>query len=420
MKKTTTALALLCLMATFSFSQNRVSVMFYNLLNYPNINEAGRTDDLTFILNTYRPDVFAVCELNNSSGATSILNILQGYDSTFQMATFVTNSSDDTNGDSNSLQQLVFYNHKVLLETQHTPLATTLRDINHYTFKLNSEDVATDPIRFDLYVAHLKASSGVTNEVIRADMVNVFTSDLNNLPVDRAVIFAGDLNMYSSTEPANIELLDNTNNITLIDPVNRQGNWHNNSGFNDVFTQATSTTGVNGGASGGFDDRFDFIYLSENFLTNPDLLYATNSYRTIGNNANPLCFNDAITESDCSGAQYSSQVRDALYNFSDHLPIFFEIQTDQVLSVDDQTITNESIISFPNGNIATNDLIIQTKNLSVQQTRISIYNTLGQVVRQATITNNSLINVNVSDFSSGMYYIQLENSNIEALKFIKR
>lgn len=420
MKKTTTALALLCLLATFCFSQNRVSVMFYNLLNYPNINEAGRTDDLTFILNTYRPDVFAVCELNNSSGATSILNILQGYDNTFQMATFVTNSSDDTNGDSNSLQQLVFYNHKVLLETQHTPLATTLRDINHYTFKLNSEDVATDPIRFDLYIAHLKASSGVTNEAIRADMVNVFTTNLNSLPSDRPVIFAGDLNLYSNTEPANVELLDNTNNITLIDPVARQGSWHNNSSFNDVFTQATSTTGVNGGASGGFDDRFDFIYLSENFLTNPDLLYTTNSYRAIGNNGNPLCYNDPITDSDCSGTEYSSQVRDALYNFSDHLPIFLEIQTDQVLSLNDPVITNESIISFPNGNIATNDLIIQTKNLSVQQTRISIYNTLGQVVRQATITNNSLINVNVSDFSSGMYYIQLENSNIEALKFIKR
>ena len=49
-----------------------------------------------------------------------------------------------------------------------------------------------------------------------------------------------------------------------------------------------------------------------------------------------------------------------------------------------------------------------------------IYNTLGQVVKHVTITNNSLINVNISDFSSGMYYIQLENSNIEALKFIKK
>ena len=420
MKKTTIAMALLCLMATFCFSQNRVSVMFYNLLNFPNINEAGRTDDLTFILNTYRPDVFAVCELNNSSGATSILNILQAYDSTYQMATFVTNSSDDTNGDSNSLQQLVFYNHKVLLETQHTPLATTLRDINHYTFKLNSEDVATDPIRFDFYIAHLKASSGVTNEAIRADMVNVFTADLNNLPVDRPVIFAGDLNMYNSSEPANVELLDNTNNITLIDPINRQGSWHNNSGFNDVFTQSTSTTSVNGGASGGFDDRFDFIYLSENFLTNPDLLYTTNSYRAIGNNGNPLCFNDNITDADCSGTEYSSQVRDALYNFSDHLPVFLEIQTDQLLSVNDQVAANDSLLSLPNGNIVSETLILQSKNLSTQQSRMLIYNTLGQVVKHVTITNNSLINVNISDFSNGMYYIQLENSNIEALKFIKK
>ncbi|NQY05653.1 MAG: T9SS type A sorting domain-containing protein [Flavobacteriaceae bacterium] len=417
--KITTLLALLCLYINTLNSQERVSVMFYNLLNYPTINEAARTDDLSLILNNYRPDVFAVCELNNASGAANILSILQTYDATFQMAIFVTNSSDDLNGNSNSLQQLVFYNHKVILETQHTPLATSLRDINHYTFLLNSDDQITSPERFDLYVTHLKASQGASNEAIRADMVNVFTSDLNNLPTTRPVIFAGDFNFYDSSEPGNVELLDNTNNIVLFDPANRQGSWHNNPSFIDMFSQATATGNLNGGSGGGIDDRFDFIYLSDHFLTNPDLLYSSGSYRTIGNNNNSNCWNRDITSNDCGGATYPFAIREALYNFSDHLPIFLEIETDKTLSTPNFE-TSEDLLTLVSGNYVSDQLLIQLKETNLQKPKLLFFNTLGQTVKRKNITNNSLISVNVSDFSSGMYYIKLENSNIDALKFIKR
>jgi endonuclease/exonuclease/phosphatase family metal-dependent hydrolase len=419
MKKTTLMGALLCLTITCTIGQNRVSVMFYNLLNYPTINEAARTDDLTLILNTYRPDIFAVCELNNATGASNILSILQMYDPTFQMATFVTNSSDDTNGNSNSLQQLIFYNHKVVLETQHSPLATSLRDINHYTFLLNSADLSSDPQRFDFYVTHLKASQGVTQEAQRAAMVNVFTADLANLPTDRHVLFAGDLNFYRNTEAANVALLDPTNNIRLIDPVNRQGNWHNNSSYIDTFTQSTSTTGVNGGASGGFDDRFDFIYLSQNFLTDSSFLFDPGSYQAIGNNGNNSCFNQRIDSNNCSGSSYTPTIRNALYNFSDHLPIFLEIQTDKVLSRE-RFETSKELLTLVNGNYVTNQLTIKLNNTNLPKPKLVFVNTLGQTIKRIAITNNSLTDIIVSDLASGMYYIKLENSNIGVLKFIKR
>ena len=413
-------MALMCLFFSISYSQDRVSMMFYNLLNFPNVNGASRTADLSFILNTYQPDIFAVCELNNSSGASTILGILQGIDSNYQMVTFVTNSSDDMNGDSNSLQQMVFYNDtKVILETQHAPVPTTLRDFNHYTFKLNADDVATNPVFFDLYVTHLKASSGVTNENERLAMVNEFTTHLGTLPSDRPVILAGDFNFYSSSEPGNQELLDNSNNITLMDPANRQGSWHNNSSFIDVFSQSTSTTSINGGASGGFDDRFDFIYLSENFGTNPDLIYSPGSYRTIGNNSNINCYNQSITSNNCSGANYDFTMRNALRNFSDHLPIMLEIETDKTLSTPNFE-TSEEIINLVSGNMVDDQLTIQLKNTNLPKPKLILFNTLGQIIKRLPVANDTSVNIPVNDLSPGMYYIRLENSNIEALKFIKK
>ena len=49
----------------------------------------------------------------------------------------------------------------------------------------------------------------------------------------------------------------------LFDPIDRIGNWHNNSSFSDVHTQSPRTAQFGGGASGGMDDRFDFILFSK-------------------------------------------------------------------------------------------------------------------------------------------------------------
>ena len=92
-------------------------------------------------------------------------------------------------------------------------------------------------------------------------MVTEFTNTLGDLDPNSFVLFAGDLNIYTSTEPAYIELLDPTNPIVLVDPIDTPGAWNNNEDFTAVHTQSTRTSSgpFGAGAGGGLDDRFDFI-----------------------------------------------------------------------------------------------------------------------------------------------------------------
>ena len=147
--------------------------MFYNLLNFPLENAVpNRIQDLNFILNEYRPDLFMVCELNNIDGANTILDVLQSINPNYQSVIFELNTSDDAISDQNDLQNLVYYDSsKFILESQ-AIVTTIFRDFNHYRFKINSIAQSTNPVYLDVIVCHLKASSGTENQAYRLEMVN--------------------------------------------------------------------------------------------------------------------------------------------------------------------------------------------------------------------------------------------------------
>ena len=56
------------------FSQNTVKTMFYNVLEFPELNP-NRISLLQDILQDYSPDIFMVCELQSQEGADVILNV---------------------------------------------------------------------------------------------------------------------------------------------------------------------------------------------------------------------------------------------------------------------------------------------------------------------------------------------------------
>lgn len=184
-------------------AQETLNVMFYNLLEFPEAPPANRPVILKNILESFGPDLFMVCELESEQGANTILETsLQTTDNRYARAEFISNRSHPPT----DLQQLVFYNkNKFILEGQHV-ITTGIRDINHYQFRLNT--IGGEAINLDVFVAHLKSSSGFDNEQKRLDMVLDFTTYLLNIPKDHFVIFAGDLNLYSSEEDAYQELLD--------------------------------------------------------------------------------------------------------------------------------------------------------------------------------------------------------------------
>lgn len=412
-------------------AQDTFKAMFYNLLNFPLQDiPANRINHLKEILLEAQPDIFMVCELNNQTGANSIINMIQAdVNQNYDMATFEYNTSDDDFGNQNDLQNLVFFDStKFSLESEHI-VTTVYRDFNHYKLKLNTEDQDINPLFIDVIVCHLKSSSSSENQVIRLEMVQDLTTYLATLPEDSHVLLGGDLNVYRSTENAFEELIDNSNHITFIDPANRIGSWHNNSSYIDVFTQSTRTTTGMGGATGGFDDRFDFILTSESMETstanpNPDLFFVDGSYEVLGNNSNVDCYNQSIISTDCEDdgdpntPDYSYALREELFNFSDHLPVILQIEANQLfLSIPEYETSN--YYEIIGTNIISNTLNLHTNNQLLTTKKLNIFNTLGQRVMSINVDNSETHLVDVSHLSNGLYYITTPNLYVEPLKFVK-
>ena len=388
--------------------------MFYNVLNYPIQEPANRIQYLQTILDDYRPDIFMICELNNEEGADNILNIMKEINDDYERADFELNSSDNSIGNSNNFQNLIFFNSsKFTLEEQFI-IPSIYRDFNHYRLKSTTNTEEIDSVFIEVLVGHLKASSGETNEQLRLTMVNDLLDYVNTMPSDSNIVFGGDLNVYTFNEPAFQELLDTSNNIVFADPANRLGNWHNNSSFIDMFTQSTRTQSGLGGASGGFDDRFDFVLTSSNMLTNSDIYYVDNSYEVYGNNANFNCYNQSINSSNCDGDDYNQIIRNALYNMSDHLPVTLELQLNETLNNKDVSDDIGFQIMGPN-------LISEQLNVKIttnQAQFLVIYNTLGQVVTTLKIDQLGVVIIDVSKLSSGIYYLTSKTNLSSILKFI--
>ncbi|NNE31259.1 MAG: hypothetical protein HKN40_02710 [Winogradskyella sp.] len=409
-----------CLFITSTFAQENFKVMFYNLLNYP-LEDAipNREADLEFILTDYQPDLFLVCELNNEAGANAVLSIVKSaVTSNYEMATYVSNTSDDSGGDQNDLQNLLYYDSSKFILEEETIVPTSLRDFNVYKLQLNTIDQSVNPIEMYVVVCHLKASSGETNAQRRFEMVQDLDAYLSTLPSDTNVLLGGDLNLYTASESAFQELLDSSNNITFADPANRIGSWNNNTSYVDVFTQSTRTQSGLGGSSGGFDDRFDFILTSENMLSTADITYVPDSYQVYGNNGLTSCYNRRINSSDCgnSNSQFSISIRNALHNFSDHLPVTVLLETDA-------TLLNVGTTSFLKPielekTINNTFLKIYFNSANLFNQTLTVRNNLGQTVK-SYITNSSSDQIfDISELENGMYYLSIKNFNFNAIKFI--
>lgn len=411
---------LLVLLIVFSegYTQTNIKTMFYNLLYYPSGNPQDRESTLKNILDTYNPDIFTVCELESAIGADEILTqSIQTSRPNFARATFVNNQSDPS--PDNQLNQMIFYNtDKFILESQVTH-TTYIRDIMQYTLLLNTENQATNPIRIEYFVAHFKSSDGTANKNIRLDMANVFTTVLENLDPNAYVVFSGDFNFYTSSEPGYQEILDVTNDILMIDPMNDNSSlqsWNNNSNFESLHTQCTRVNQQNGnGAWSGMDDRFDFTFISENLTSSTELFYVSGTYDAYGNNKN--CYNMDVNDPSCSGT-YSQALRDDLFVMSDHLPVIMELSTPQnVLNTPKHSISNNIQILGSNLIKETVSLLIDS---SLFNSKLIIYNSLGQIVKTIKTSTNQEITIPLDNLSSGMYVIVPEkNKTNSSIKFIK-
>lgn len=416
MKKLCTSL--LFISCFYGFSQETINTMFYNIARFPSGAPANRELILREILDEYQPDLFMVCELETESGADLILNTsLSNQQNPFAKAVFQVNSSSDTD----FLQNIVFYNTNKFILLGQEIHQTAYRDINQYSFKLNTTESNSDPIYLEIFVAHLKSSTGTANQQARLAMVEVFTDALENITNPNTyILFSGDFNFYTSSEPGYQKILSPDNAFQMLDPINASGSWHDNANFQYTHTQCTRVSNAGFGfatGSGGMDDRFDFIMMSENFNTSSEFYYVENTYKAYGNNGN--CLDKNINDSTCSG-EFPVELRDNLYYMSDHTPVVMQFETTQTF-LKNPVFEKNPLVWFNSTNHSYDyiELGINIQEISSETKNIYIYNLFGQKVQTVSINNNSHIQLNISDFSSGLYFIRMDNST-EVLKFLKK
>ena len=177
--------------------------------------------------------------------------------------------------------------------------------------------IGDNEIRF--YSCHLKASDGAEYRNRRLGAATKLRNYLNESISEGAeFIIVGDMNFYYN-EPAYKKFIgsEENNNDRARDLIGIAGDWHDNESFVAIHTQCPRLERFGGGAYGGLDDRFDFIFANYEINNSVGIEYVENTCKAYGNDGKHfnLSVNDGENDS------VSSNVADALYYASDHLPV---------------------------------------------------------------------------------------------------
>ena len=320
--------------ALFSWSQEIIRVMHYNLLNY-DINTGGcnasnnNVNDknvyLRTILEYVNPHIITVNEINCS---------VQTYDKLLDDCLDIYKPGlfervEKTCPSNIALSNMIYYREDILSFHSQEVVSTNVRDINLIRLYYDAPDLGNtfDTVFLTCIIAHLKAGSDWDDELERADETHRLMNFLDQSGYTGNMLFMGDFNVYDGSEQAfqNVVNPDNTA-FRFHDPIDKIGDWHNNSYFSPIHTQSTHTV-QNCFISGGMDDRFDFILISESIKNvENEVAYVEGSYRAIGQDGQR--FNKSLIESPVNSS-VPSVVLDALYNMSDHLPVMLDLAIGQ-------------------------------------------------------------------------------------------
>jgi endonuclease/exonuclease/phosphatase family metal-dependent hydrolase len=296
-----------------------VKIVTYNLLNY----SSGRQSEFKAILFELQPDILVVQEIINQSGANYFLaNVLNAADGPggYSMAPFHFGAS---------LNNACYYRSNVATFVAHTWLNTSPRDTDRWQFRVAG--YASPQAEFYVYSMHLHSSSSSS----RSTQTAAVRANGNALPSGSNFVYAGDFNIDSSSEASYQNLIGSQadNDGRGFDPINTPGGWHNSFSYRFTHTQSTHADNPGqgpGAATGGLDDRFDFLLMSAGLTDGLGVSYVSGTYEPYGNDGNHfnLDINDPPTIPE------GAAIADALHGASDHLPVAAEIQVPATITVD--------------------------------------------------------------------------------------
>ncbi len=299
-------ISLLVAAASCFAQQETIRVATYSLLRFDSDDEA-RVAAFQSVVNGVTPDILICQDIISEDGADFFLNEVLDAE-VFDRAVYIDREGQNDN--------MCFFRSDLFTCGNPVAIETDLRDVTVYPLSRINE-----PFLPVLYVAttYLKGSSGGANEQRRLGEVNEFLNyiDAEGLNAEN-ILFGGVFNLYDSDEPVWAALHENE---LFKDPIETPGDWHDGEEFVAVHTQSTRTDQFGGGAPGGLDDRFDFIFITSTFDDEEGWMYVADSYTAYGNDGNHL--NQAITEGENQAVP--EEVAQALHDASDHLPVYMDI-----------------------------------------------------------------------------------------------
>ncbi len=415
------SITILLIIASFSAllgQPETLKVMQYNLLNYgnntgycntTNNNVSDKNNYIRTILTAYYPDIFTVCEIGRSSSLPNdfVNNVLNINGLNYWMT-----SPGSNTGNTSSLINCIFYNSTKLTLVGHHVAQTYTRDVDVYDFKFKNDE--SDRVTLTCVIAHLKAGTGSDNESKRKMMVENTMRYLENNYRERNVLIMGDFNLYTSSEPAYQALTNETAypNSYFIDPLYPYGvgNWNSNYNFKEYHTQSThKDSDSNCHSSGGMDDRFDFILMSENIYGGREnIRYVGGSYNALGNDGNR--FNKSINNP--TNQAVSQEVANALFHNSDHIPVTMDLVVSLNEDVNELNANELSYDVFPNP--ASSEINLRFYQNNSGRANILLFNTLGQAVFSENIFVNDCLSehvINVENLPKGFYFLKITNAD---------
>ena len=412
-------LILVLAFSTLSLSaQDTLRFMTYNVLRYGSNNQfcdvSCKDQQLERIIDYTNPDVLCVQEIiENEVYATRILNNVLNSDGSdrFERVTMV----EQTNS---SITNMLFYDKNKLTFDAIDVLNTSPRSTQIYTFYYNDANLAAgDTTFFRIVAVHLKAGQSNSDEQDRTTQVNAIMNHFVAEPTITNAFIMGDFNIYESTEAAYGAMLNPTSAIIgFNDPINRPGDWTSSS-FSDIHTQSTRTDQESdGGSSGGSDNRFDFILISDVVETGTEgIEYVNGTYTTVGQDGS--FYNGTVT----SSTAVPSTVAAALYNMSDHLPVYADFAFTDVTPVsrtETQSLAELRLL----GNPVNDELRVLADISGVKSLSFSVMDYTGRKLMTEGFTQSGeLYRMDVSHLSAGIYILNVrtESGATRSVRFIK-
>ena len=319
-----------------------VRIMVYNTLRYPGLSIAvPRLLAFRNIIADADPDmVLAVEIIGGTEAARFRLDVLEAVSpGQWAFATF---------SDLGDLSVVTYYKTAVFDDLGGAfNITGDPRDARRWHFRLDG--YSSNEASFFPIGTHLKAGNTASDQARRATSANNMRVNSNAFfsPTDRW-FYCGDFNLQDSGELAYADFTESQgdNDGQAIDVHNPNlffQDWNNNGVFAFIHTQSTRTANLgDGGASGGMDDQFDFILMSNQLMQTTGLSFIPGTYRVYGQDG--LHFNSPVNGAP-TNADVGQALADDLHIASDHLPILIDLQIPAKVSAD-QTVLDFGTVSI--------------------------------------------------------------------------